>query len=80
MYDEFDDDCFLGPEALSSLHFDAGWEIDDPEPMAGDEFTARSLFALGSSELDRPEDESSADLACAEELRKAHRMLFPDIS
>ena len=83
MHDEFDDDPFLGPEALLSLHFDPDWEIDPPELVARDESMARSLFALESSELDQAEDESPADLACAEELRKAHRMLFfadPDIS
>ena len=76
MYDEFDDDAFLGPEGLLSLHFDNDWEIDHADAMEHDESVGPGTFALRASEQDGSEDESAVDLACAEELHRLHRMLF----
>ena len=76
MYDEFDDDAFLGPEGLLSLHFDNDWEIDHADAMEHDEPVGPGTFALRASEQDGSEDESAVDLACAEELHRLHRMLF----
>ena len=76
MYDEFDDDAFLGPEALLSLHFDNDWEMDHADAMEQDEVVLPASFALPASAQDESEDDSPADLACAEELRRLHRMLF----
>lgn len=77
MYDEFDDDAFLGPEALLSLHFDSDWEIDHADATEPGEPIIAAPFALGSDQLDRSQEESPADLECAEELHRLHRMLFP---
>ena len=76
MYDEFDDDAFLGPEGLLSLHFDNDWEMDHADAMEHDELGIPAPFALCPSADDESEDDSPADLACAEELRRLHRMLF----
>ena len=75
MHDEFDDDAFLGPEGLLSLHFDNDWEMDHADAMEHDESTVPALFALRASEQGS-EHESAVDLACAQELQRLHRMLF----
>jgi hypothetical protein len=60
MYDEFDEDALLGAEALVSMHFEDDWGIDHADAV-------EHVEAM---------DESLADIRCAEELYRAHRMLL----
>ena len=60
MYDEFEEDGLLGAEALVSMHFEDGWEIDRADAIEDAETMGESL----------------ADLQCAEELCRAHRIMF----
>ena len=76
MYDELDDDAFLGPEGLLSLHFDNDWEMDHADAMEDDDSVVSALSASRPGDPNESEDESDVDLACAEELRRLHRMLF----
>ncbi len=75
MYDRYDDDFVLGPEALSSLHFDADWAIDPADVCERDKLIASSSLVGNALDFD-PSDESLADLECAEALRRTHATLL----
>ena len=59
MYDDFDDDHFLAPEALLSLHFDSDdWDIGRADAMERAGYLHSSSGAGG---LDAPDDDLVSD-------------------
>ena len=59
MYDDFDDDYFLAPEALLSLHFDS----DDRDIGRADAMECAECLRSGSSAcaFDAPDDDLVSD-------------------